>query len=175
MELNLSKNVYNVGPVGDMVIIGRSAALKAGLMHEQVVNLAAWLVLAGQVSKEELEEALSEIVTPAFTDPIVDQVSSMQDAEMPGIPLSQVVEPTTPRKMFVSMGKNGTATVTGHEGPVTISSGRHDSPPAMPHISIGPNAGKSHTETMMPTGNTPAKVLDHEALVRKWRGVKDNG
>jgi hypothetical protein len=169
MPLDPSKNLYNVAPVGGIVVIGRSASLKTGLTHEQVLNLVAWLVLSGQVSRQELESELSRAVSPTFIDPIVDQVSLMRDGESEAIGREVEASPAVPvepppsaqpaiKRMFVTMAKDGTATVTTQQPPIAIGSGRSVTSP--------PNR-------QIPVTLTPP--IDHDGLVRKWTGGKDNG
>ncbi len=54
MPLNTEKNLYSVAPVGHVIVIGRSVALRGGLTREQALNLLSWLIIATGAKPEEI-------------------------------------------------------------------------------------------------------------------------
>lgn len=65
-QFNPDKNLFSVAPVGQIVIIGRSVALRGGLSREYALNLATWLLIAANATPEEVKQGIQDamISTP---------------------------------------------------------------------------------------------------------------
>ena len=62
-DFNPDKNLFSVAPIGSIVVIGRSNALKGGITRDYAINLLGWLVIATGATPEEISACLTDAVT----------------------------------------------------------------------------------------------------------------
>lgn len=62
--LNPDNNLYSVAPVGNVIVIGRQAALKGGITRESALNLLTWLILSTNAKPEEIAAGIAAAIKP---------------------------------------------------------------------------------------------------------------
>lgn len=66
-QFNPDKNLFSVAPVGGIIIVGHSMALRGGLTRERALNLATWLLIATNATPKDIKEGIAEAMTPTGT------------------------------------------------------------------------------------------------------------
>jgi hypothetical protein len=70
-QLNPDKNLFSVAPVGGIIIVGHSMALRGGLTRERALNLATWLLIATNATPKDIKEGIAEAMTPTGPTKVV--------------------------------------------------------------------------------------------------------
>jgi hypothetical protein len=63
-EVNPSHNIFNVAPVGNVVVIGVKRALGGGIARDRAINLLAWLIIATKATPDEVAAEIAHAHEP---------------------------------------------------------------------------------------------------------------
>ena len=66
-QFNPDKNLFSVAPVGGIIIVGHSMALRGGLTRERALNLATWLLIATNATPKDIKDGIADAMTPTVT------------------------------------------------------------------------------------------------------------
>jgi hypothetical protein len=91
--LNPDNNLYSVAPIGHIVVIGRSMALKGGITRENALNLLTWLILSTNATPDEIRAGIvmanKATVRVAASGAIVTPVATAAAAAKVEVPLAE--------------------------------------------------------------------------------------
>lgn len=79
--LNPDNNLYSVAPVGNVIVIGRQAALKGGITRDSALNLLTWLILSTNAKPEEIAAGIAAAIKP--TTPVKPTVTVLPKIQVP--------------------------------------------------------------------------------------------
>jgi hypothetical protein len=110
--LNPDKNLFSVAPVGQIVIIGRQAALKGGMTRDNAMNLLTWLILSCNATPEEIGARIKDASTPTIkpvpgvSGPIVSRFAATAQPAQPAQPVKPATLPQpTPQSQVSELNK----------------------------------------------------------------------
>lgn len=157
-QLNPDKNLFSVAPVGQIVIIGRSVALRGGLSREYALNLATWLLIAANAKPEEIKASIADAMTPTKVN--------LTGRRVVGLPTARTVpQPPPPKAPAVpaEVPAEVAGQVTPFIGEIDAEEGEAIQAATTPQT--GPKAPTAQAAT---SGGPKIAVVDTDSLASAW-------